>query len=55
MVNKIIIIVILSFIGGFIGAFYNTRMNLLEEELKSTKEELRNTYEIDCEWNCYDK
>lgn len=55
MKYQIIIIVILSFIGGFIGAFYNTRMNLLEEELKSTKEELRNTYHIDCEWSCDDK
>jgi len=51
MTSKIIIIVILSFIGGFIGAFYNTRINSLEEELKSIKE--RNRYEIECEWNCY--
>ena len=49
MRNRIIFTILISSVVGFIIGFYNKRINLLEEELRSTQRELKNTYKIDCE------
>jgi uncharacterized protein YneF (UPF0154 family) len=48
MKYQIISTIIISLVVGFIVGFYETKINLLEEELKST-------YKIDCEWIKDDK